>query len=65
VSLGREAEHRAQLGHDPDVPFQVRLVDDEDVGNLKDPGLDHLDAIPEVRCQHHNGRVCHSGHLEL
>jgi hypothetical protein len=47
------------------VAIDIGLVDDEDIRDLEDSGLDHLDAVTEVRGQHHHGRVRHGGNLEL
>ena len=47
------------------VAFQVRLVDDEDIRDLEDAGLDHLHAIAQVRGQHHDGGIRDSRHLQL
>ena len=65
LALRRQRQHRPQLGRDPLVPLQVRLVHHEDVRDLQDPGLDHLHTVAEVRGQHDHGRVRHRGHLQL
>src|SRR6266581_9225274 len=51
-ALRCQRQHRPQLGRDPLVPLQVRLVHHEDVRDLQDPGFDNLHAVAEVRGQH-------------
>src|SRR5213594_4277255 len=65
LGFGRQAEHRAQLRHHTRVAVEVGLVDDEDVRDLEDPGLDHLHAVSQVRRQDDHRRVRDGGHLEL
>jgi hypothetical protein len=47
------------------MAVEVGLVDDEDVGDLQDPRLDHLHPVPQVG-RHHDDRGVRDGcHLEL
>ena len=55
----------AQLLVHPLGAGKVRLVDDEDVGDLQDPGLDDLDAVAGRRGGDHHGGVGREHHLEL
>ena len=63
--FGREVHHRPQLGRHPGMAVEVGFVDNEDVGDLEDAGLDHLHAVAEVRGQDDDGGVGDGGHLEL
>src|ERR1035437_7369557 len=60
---GVEAQHPAELHHDALMPLEVSLVDDENVCDLEDSCLDHLHAVPEVRCQDDDRRIGDGRHL--
>src|SRR5437660_10324437 len=62
---GRQAEHRPQLCDHARVAVDVRLVDDEDVRDLEDAGLDHLHAVAEVWGQDDDRGVGGRRDLEL
>ena len=52
-----EVEHHRQLRHRAVGALALGLVDDEDVGDLEDPGLDRLDVVAEARHEHDGRRV--------
>ena len=53
---GSQLQHRAQLGLHAHGAFAIRLVDDEDVGDLEQAGLHHLHRVARFRHQHDDDR---------
>ena len=64
VALG-EPLHRLELALGAVGALAVALIDDEDVGDLEEPGLDGLDLVAEPRHEHDDGRVRHVDDLDL
>src|SRR5256885_2549705 len=62
---GRQVEHRPQLRDHAQVAVDVGFVDDEDVRDLEDAGLDHLHAVAEVWGQDDDCGVGDRRDLEL
>ncbi len=52
-----EGQKRFQLFFRRVNAFLVSLIDDEDVANLHDSGLDRLNIVTHARHQHHHGNI--------
>ena len=69
VHLGRhrmaELEHPAQLGLELPCARLIRLVDDEDIGDLQDAGLRRLHTITEAGCEDDERGVGHRCDVDL
>ena len=52
VRVRLERQHRLHRRHRPVRSLAIRLVHDEDVGDLHDPGLERLDLVAGARHQH-------------
>jgi hypothetical protein len=61
----RQVEHHRELGDRPVRSIPLRLVDDEDVGDLQDPRLDRLDVVALPRHEHDRDRVRGAHHVDL
>ena len=60
-----EAQHGLHLPLHAVGARLVGFVDDEDVGDLHDPGLDRLDVVAHARHQHHHGHLRQAGDLDF
>ena len=58
-------EHRPELGRGPLRPGPVALVDDDDVGDLEEAGLDRLDLVAHLGRLEDDGRVGGRRDLDL
>ncbi len=61
----RGNQHRAELGRGPLCARLVALVDDHEVGDLEQAGLDGLDLVPHLGRLEHDGRVRRGRDLDL
>ena len=57
AALRRERQHAADLAHHRVGQRVVGLVDDDDVGDLHDPGLQRLDRVARAGHEHEHDRV--------
>src|SRR5262245_62251824 len=60
-----EAHHRAQLADGRVGALAIGLVDDKDIGDFENAGLDRLHIVAHARYLDHHGRVRRAGNLDL
>ena len=60
-----QVQHLTELPDHLAGPIPVGLVHDEDVCDLQDAGLGHLNRIAHPRGEHDHGRIGGRGHLDL
>ncbi len=65
TGLGVGHDQGAELAHHPLHSVQVGFVDGEEIRDLRDAGLDHLDPVPRSRCGDHHHRVGDLTDLQL
>ena len=62
---GRQGQHLLEVATGGVGPRPIRLVDDEDVGDLHQARLVGLHGVAPARVDHHHGEVGLAGHLHL